>query len=61
MFPEAMKEDSDLVLRYRDSHCLEPSDQELQEVLSSAGGAVLKFYLHKLLTERGTTRVPGLL
>ena len=55
MFPEAVKEDSDLVLRYRDAEgdvISLSSDQELQEALSSAGGTELKFYLPKTAANR---------
>ena len=59
MFPEAVKEDSDIVLRYRDSEgdvISLSSDQELQEALGSAGSTQLKFYLPKTAANRTTSR-----
>ena len=55
LFPEAVKEDSNLVLHYRDSDgdiITLSSDQELQEVLNTADDKVLKFYLPKPVTSR---------
>ena len=55
LFPDAVKEDSNLVLHYRDSDgdiITLSSDQELQEVLNAADDKVLKFYLSKPVTSR---------